>query len=75
MKNFFLTSLLILSCLGGFKTPGTTIDSLVLISSEISVADNTTETSEFPDNLSHLEIYFITKPILFNKSKTIYYEN
>ena len=48
--------------IGAFLTGGTTIDSLVLIGSEISMTDNTTETSEFPENLSHLKPHFATNP-------------
>ena len=49
-------------CIGSFRTPGTTIDSLVLIGSELSMADSKTETSEFPENLSHLKSYFKSNP-------------
>jgi hypothetical protein len=48
--------------IGAFRTGGTTIDSLVLIGSEISLADSTTETEEFPENLSHLKSHFATNP-------------
>lgn len=48
--------------IGSFRTGGTTIDSLVLIGSEISMADSTTETSELPENLSHLKSHFKTNP-------------
>jgi len=48
--------------IGAFRTGGTTIDSLVLIGSEISMADHTTQTSEFPENLSHLKSHFATNP-------------
>lgn len=48
--------------IGAFRTGGTTIDSLVLIGSEISLADSTTETDEFPENLSHLKPHFATNP-------------
>jgi len=48
--------------IGNLLTGGTTIDSLVLIGSEISMADNTTETSELPENLSHLKTHFATNP-------------
>jgi hypothetical protein len=48
--------------IGAFHTGGTTIDSLVLIGSEISMADSTTETIEFPENLSHLKAHFATNP-------------
>ncbi len=48
--------------IGAFRTGGTTMDSLVLIGSEISMADSTTETSEFRESLSHLESHFATNP-------------
>lgn len=48
--------------IGAFRTGGTTIDSLVLIGSEISMADKTTETSEFSESLSHLKSHFKTNP-------------
>ncbi len=48
--------------IGAFRTGGTTIDSLVLIGAEISLADSATETREFPDNLSHLRSHFATNP-------------
>ena len=48
--------------IGAFRTGGTIIDRLVLIGSEISMADNVTETSEFPENLSHLKTHFATNP-------------
>lgn len=48
--------------IGSFRTPGTTIDSLVLIGSELAMADSKTETSEFPESLSHLKSYFKTNP-------------
>jgi len=48
--------------IGSFRTGGTTLDSLVLIGSEISMADNQTETSEFPESLSHLKSHFQTNP-------------
>lgn len=48
--------------IGTFRTGGTIIDSLILIGSEISMADITTETSEFPEGLSHLKSHFKTNP-------------
>jgi hypothetical protein len=48
--------------IGVFRTGGTTIDSLVLIGSEVSMTDNTTETDEFPESLSHLKSHFKTNP-------------
>lgn len=47
---------------GALRTGGTTIDSLVLIGAEISMADHTTITSEFQESLSHLKPFFKTNP-------------
>ena len=47
---------------GAFRTGGTTIDSTVMIGSEISLADSSTVTSEFPENLAHLKTHFATNP-------------
>lgn len=48
--------------IGAFRTGGTTVDRLVLIGSEISMADSTTETREFPESLAHLKAHFKTNP-------------
>ena len=48
--------------IGAFRTPGTTIDSLVLIGSELAMGNLNTDTSEFPENLSHLKSYYATNP-------------
>lgn len=47
---------------GAFRTGGTTIDSTVMIGSEISLADSSTVTSEFPENLAQLKTHFATNP-------------
>lgn len=47
---------------GAFRTGGTIIDSTVMIGSEISLADSSTVTSEFPENLAHLKTHFATNP-------------
>lgn len=49
--------------MGVFRSGGTTMDSLVLIGSEISMADENTVSSEFPDYLSNLENVFSRNPI------------
>jgi len=49
--------------MGAFRTPGTTMDSLVLIGSELAMTDENTDASEFSDQYSHLNGYFKTKPI------------
>jgi len=48
--------------IGALRTNGTTMDSLVLIGSELALADKNTLTSEFPENLSHLRNYFDSEP-------------
>lgn len=48
--------------IGSFRTSGTVVDSLILIGSELSMGDSKTETSEFPEKLSHLKSYFKTNP-------------
>ncbi len=48
--------------IGALRTNGTTLDSLVLIGSELALADRNTPTHEFPDNLSHLNSYFKSDP-------------
>jgi hypothetical protein len=45
-----------------FRTPGTTIDSLVLIGAELALGDSTVPTSELPERLRHLRGYFATNP-------------
>jgi hypothetical protein len=48
--------------IGALRTNGTTLDSLVLIGSELALADKNTPTNEFPENLSHLRSYFDSEP-------------
>ncbi|MBO4233271.1 gliding motility protein GldB-related protein [Riemerella anatipestifer] len=48
--------------IGALRTSGTTLDSLVLIGSELALADKDTPTNEFPENLSHLRDYFDSEP-------------
>lgn len=48
--------------IGALRSGGTTLDSLVLIGSEIAMADSTVETSELPESMSHLGSYFKTNP-------------
>lgn len=47
---------------GAFRTPGTTMDSLVLIGSELAMADKNTVVSEFSDQQSHLPAFFSANP-------------
>ncbi len=49
--------------MGAFRTGGTTLDSMVLIGSEIAMADESTVTTEFPHQLAHLPTYYKTNPI------------
>jgi len=48
--------------IGALRTNGTTLDSLVLIGSELALANKKTPTNEFPENLSHLVSYFDSEP-------------
>ncbi len=48
--------------IGALRTSGTTLDSLVLIGSELAFANKETPTNEFPENLSHLRSYFDSEP-------------
>jgi hypothetical protein len=48
---------------GALRTGGTTLDGMVLIGSEIAMADAQTVTTEFPNTMSHLAPYFSTNPI------------
>ncbi len=48
---------------GAFRSGGTTMDSLVLIGSEIAMADEKVITTELPEYSSHLHSYFATNPI------------
>ncbi len=47
---------------GAFKTNGTTLDSLVLIGSELALADSTTVSKEFSEKHSHLKPFFASNP-------------
>lgn len=49
--------------IGALRTGGTTLDGMVLIGSEIAMADQHTVTSEFPNEMGHLDPYFKTNPI------------
>ncbi|MEY4905778.1 MAG: hypothetical protein RLZZ292_3593 [Bacteroidota bacterium] len=49
--------------MGAFRTGGTALDSLVLIGSELAMADSTTVSSEFEPNMAHLRTYFASNPI------------
>lgn len=49
--------------IGALRTGGTVKNGMVLIGAEISMADEHTETKEFPSNLQHLKPHFKTNPI------------
>lgn len=49
--------------IGAFRSPGTTIDSAVLIGAELAMADETIETSEFPAAMDYVKTYFATNPV------------
>lgn len=48
--------------IGALRTNGTTLDSMVLIGSELAFADRETPSQEFPSELSYLRSYFETEP-------------
>lgn len=49
--------------MGAFLTGGTTMDSMILIGSEIALADENVVSSELPQSLEHLKTYFKSNPI------------
>lgn len=49
--------------IGAFRSNGTALDSLVLIGSELAMADEHTVTAEFTPNMGHLPTYFAGNPI------------
>jgi len=49
--------------IGALRTNGTIQNNQILIGSELALADNTTNSSEFPVNLSHLKPFFDSNPI------------
>jgi uncharacterized protein YkvS len=49
--------------IGALRTGGTTLNGMVLIGSEIAMADENTVTTEFSSDFSHLAPYFKTNPI------------
>lgn len=49
--------------MGVFRTPGTTVDSLILIGSELAMGHDTVNTSELPKNLDYVKQYFKENPI------------
>lgn len=49
--------------IGILRTGGTTIDGMLLIGSEVALADKTTVTTEFDQTYPHLKGYFDTEPI------------
>jgi hypothetical protein len=49
--------------IGALRTGGTTLNGMVLIGSEIALADKSTVTSEFPNTFAHLRPHFDTEPI------------
>ncbi len=48
---------------GALRTNGTAMDSLVLIGSELALADETAVTEELPSTFGHLRTYFDSNPI------------
>ncbi|MDP2684470.1 MAG: hypothetical protein Q8P20_05440, partial [bacterium] len=48
--------------IGALRSNGTTMDSLVLIGSELAFANKNTPTEEFPEYLAHLRSFFDSEP-------------
>lgn len=49
--------------IGALRTGGTTLNGIVLIGSEIAMADSNTITTELPNEFRHLKTHFATNPI------------
>lgn len=49
--------------IGALRTNGTTLNGMVLIGAELAMADQDTETKEFPAAYAHLKPFFASKPI------------
>jgi hypothetical protein len=49
--------------IGALRTGGTTLNKMVLIGSEIAMADSNTIATEFPNEFRNLKTYFATNPI------------
>jgi hypothetical protein len=49
--------------IGTFRSNGTTMDSMVLIGSELAMADKQVQTKELPKQYGHLRAYFDSNPI------------
>lgn len=49
--------------IGVFRTPGTTIDSMVLIGAEMALGDEDVNTSELPENLNYVKNYLQGNPV------------
>lgn len=49
--------------MGNFRTPGTTVDTLVLLGAELALGNTDLVTSELPDNLQYVKNYFKEQPI------------
>lgn len=49
--------------IGAFRSPGTGFDSLVLIGTEFGLGHASINTSEFPENMSHVKNYYKINPV------------
>ncbi len=49
--------------IGALRSNGTTVDSLVLIGSELALADEKTATAEFPEEMQGLRAFFDSNPV------------
>ena len=48
---------------GALRTNGTVLDTMLLIGTELAMADSTVVSSEFPERLGHLPVFFQQNPI------------
>jgi hypothetical protein len=65
LKNLYpeLRPATIYFTIGALRTSGTTQKDQILIGSELALADQTSNTTEFSENLGHLKSFFESKPI------------
>ncbi len=64
-KNIYpkMTNAKVYFTIGVFRSPGTTLDSMVLIGSEFALGDTNIITNEFPDFMQYAVDYYQTNPI------------
>ena len=49
--------------IGVFRTPGTTVDDLVLIGAEMALGDETVDVSQLPERMNYVKDYLKTNPV------------